>query len=425
MGANGNKSLSTMILSADPELRGTVHDVASQEGFAVQLEINTRPSNVTESQLDRISQYRPAVLIIDFDDDLEAGCRVAARVVEMAPSIRIVAASWSESRESLVAAMRAGVAELLQKPVSRPHFEESLARIRRRLGDGDDGGKEEGRVIAFFGPKGGAGSTTVASNFAIHLHQLTGRETLLVDLDLELGEIAIFLGLDPRYSVVDLLQNLHRLDAELLDTFLETHDSGIAVLAAPYRPREGREVSAAHVREMLEYLSEHFPYVVVDISNSLSDASIGALEAAREIMVVTQVDIPSIRNIQRCRELFDSLPAEARDLRLILNRYGGKEKIARDDLEEALGTSVFWTLSSDYDSVVSSINTGRPLGENGSPCSREIRGLVAKTIGVEENAASRRGGLLSRAIGRLTSGRNESGASSRRAPTGSAVGGRA
>lgn len=415
MESDTNKTWTAMILSADTELRGIFNETASRHGFSIQLEMSTRPDGATGRHLDRIRRFRPDLLLLDFDDDPEAGCRLATRIVEAVPSSCIVGASWSESREVLVATMRAGVSELVQKPVSRSDLEETLTRIRRRLG-GREVTDEEGRIFAFFGPKGGAGSTTVASNFAIHLHARTGKRTLLVDLDLELGEVAIFLGVEPDYSVVDLIKSLHRLDEELLDTFLQVHDSGIEVLAAPYRPREARGVSAEHVREMLEYLTQHFPFLVVDVSNTLSDAAMGAFEAADEIMVVSQVDVPSVRNIQRCRSLFDSLPGASHELHLILNRYGGKGEISVTDIEEALGSEVFWTLSSDYDSVVYSINTGRPLVMNvPSPCSREIEGLVAKTIGMdteEEKADSE--GLLSRAVGRLMPRRGANHSRSRR-----------
>lgn len=401
METNGNKAWSAMILTTDPELRAAANESASRHGFGIQLEMSVHPANATERHLDRIRRFRPALLVLDFDDDPEAGCRLASRIIEAAPSACIVAASWSESRDVLAAAMRAGVSELVQKPVSESHLDETFARIRRRLG-GRDAVDEEGRIFAFFGPKGGAGSTTVASNFAIHLHALTAKRTLLVDLDLELGEVAIFLGLEPSYSVVDLLKSLHRLDEELLDTYLQTHDSGIEVLAAPYRPREARGVSAEHVREMLEYLSHQFPYIVVDVSNTLSDAAIGAFEAADEIMVVSQVDVPSVRNVERCRSIFEAMSGGPQKLHLVLNRYGGKGEISVEDVEEALGSEVFWTLSSDYDSVVYSINTGRPLVMNvPSPCSREIEGLVAKSLGMEGSEARDSEGLLSRAVGRL------------------------
>lgn len=391
-----------MILSPDAEMRNTVNDAASRHGFDIQLEVSVHPSAVTEGHLDRIRRFRPDLLVIDFDDDVEAGCRLAARVGESLPSTSVVAASWSESREALVAAMRAGVTELLQKPVSRSTLDETLTRLRRRLGGREEEIDEDGRVVVFFGPKGGAGSTTVATNFAIHLHELTGQRTLLVDLDLELGEVAIFLGLEPRYSVVDLLKSMHRLDEELLDTYLTPHDSGLQVLAAPYEPRQARDVTIDHVREMIEYLGHRFPNVVVDVSNALGDAAIGAFEAADEIMVVSQVDVPSVRNIQRCRPVFDALPGGPRELRLVLNRFEGKGEISVRDLEEALGTDVFWTLSSDYDSVVYSINTGRPMAlAVPSPCSREIRGLAERTLGWSEDEAKDSEGILSRTMGRL------------------------
>ncbi|MDX1744925.1 MAG: AAA family ATPase [Halobacteriales archaeon] len=409
MKQNGSKAWTVMILSADAELRGNFNDVASKHGFSIQLEMAVHAGGATGRHLERIRRFRPDLLLLDFDDDPEGGCRLAARIVEATPSTCIVGASWSESREVLVAAMRAGVSELVQKPASRPQLEESLTRIQRRLGGREATEVEEGRTFAFFGAKGGAGTTTVASNFAIHLHAQTGKRTLLVDLDLELGEVAIFLGVEPSYSVVDLLKSLHRLDEDLLETYLQSHDSGIEVLAAPYRPREARGVSTEQIREMLEYLAQQFPFVVVDVSNTLSDAAIGAFEASDELMVVSQVDVPSVRNIQRCRSIFETVSGQAKELHLVLNRYGGRGEISVEDIEEAIGSEVFWTLSSDYDSVVYSINTGRPLVMNvPSPCSQEIEGLVSRVLGTDGPAATDSAGLISRAVGRLMPRRGSS-----------------
>jgi pilus assembly protein CpaE len=228
---------------------------------------------------------------------------------------------------------------------------------------------------------------------------------VLVDLDLELGEIALLLGTEPQFSVADLAQNLHRLDDGLLATFVQRHDSGIDLLAAPWQPREGDRISPEQVRSLLGFLRGRYDWVIVDTSNSLSLRTVAAFEAADDIFLVAQVDVPSLRNLQRCREMFDYLRGGGRAVRLVVNRFTPRGEIKLKDVTEALGMEVYWVLPNDYHSVAYSINTGKPLAMNApSALGTEIEGLMAKFVGIAAPRKQRRG-LVSRMASRLSPNR--------------------
>src|SRR4029453_17855687 len=205
-------------------------------------------------------------------------------------------------RDLSLAAMRAGVADYLHKPAQPDLLRGALGRIGQSMGSRAKQVEEErpdGQIFAFFSPKGGSGSTTVATNLAVVLRQLTGKKTLLVDLDLELGETALMLGMRPRFNFVDLVQNFHRMDADLLASFIERHDSGVDLLSAPYHPEKAEMGSGDLIRRILLFLRQHYDYVVVDTSKSFSQATLATFEQADQVFLVTTADLPSLRNIQR------------------------------------------------------------------------------------------------------------------------------
>jgi pilus assembly protein CpaE len=271
------------------------------------------------------------------------------------------------SPELLLETMRAGAVDYMVKPVAADALLAAVERLTTRLGrTGLDRPRQPGVTYAFASAKGGSGSTTVVTNLAISLHQLTGKKTLLVDLELELGEVALFLGVQPRFNFVDMVQNFHRMDAGLLASFIERHPSGVHLLSAPYHPDRAEAVSADQIRRIMNFLRQHYDYILVDTSKSLSPATLAVFEQSDLVFVVTSADLPSIRNIQRGLPLIRrALIGGEQQIRVIVNRYHGGEAISLKDIERTLGLKVYSTLSNDYEAVITSVNSGKPLILNG------------------------------------------------------------
>ena len=368
----------------------------SVHGVSLVLDIGVPFTDVANEQIQALRQAKPELVILDLERDPDLGLRLAQFLVESAPATRFLAAGPALTSEQLMAAMRAGVTDYLQKPVTREALAEALERAAHKLGWApEETNRQPGQVYALFSPKGGSGSTTVATNMAVVLRQVTDKKVLLVDLDLELGEAALVMGVRPRFNFVDMVQNFHRMDAGLLASFIERHDSGVEVLSAPYHPEKVAEVSSDQIRRILLFLRQHYDYIVVDSSKSFAPATLATFEQSDLVFLVTTADLPSLRNIQRGLPMMRRTLVRGEDqLRLILNRYDPEDAITVKDIERTLGLKVFWKLSNDYEAVMGSINNAKPIVLNGgasSRYSRDVKALGADLAGLKTQAAGRRG----------------------------------
>jgi pilus assembly protein CpaE len=205
-----------------------------------------------------------------------------------------------------------------------------------------------------------------------------------VDLDLELGEVAVQLGVRPRFNLVDMIQNFHRMDAGLLASFIEQHSSGVHLLSAPFHPERAEMTSAEEIRKILQFLKHHYEYVIVDTSKSFSPPTLAAFDQSDLVFIVVALDLPSLRNVQRGLPLLKRvLPRGLDQARLVVNRYQPDEEIGLKEVEQTLGLKVFWTLSNDYEAVIRSINQGKPIVLNGSSkYTKDVKALGAKLAGL-------------------------------------------
>jgi pilus assembly protein CpaE len=296
--------------------------------------------------------------------------------------------------------MRGGITEFLPKPVTPEEVREAVHRvIPNNAAAGASQGTTLGEIYAFFGAKGGSGATTLATNLAIVLHRLTKKKTLLVDLDVELGEASLLLGIQPRFNFVDLIQNFHRVDAGLLASYIERHDSGVHLLSAPFHPDRAQVVSAEQIRRILQYLKQHYEYIVIDVSKSFTPVTMAAFEQADRIFLTTTVDLPSLRNVQRALPLMQRVVHGKDRINLLLNRFEKGGEVTTKEVERSLGLPVYATLSNDYEAVIRSVNTGKPVVLNGtSAYSQDLNKLGSLITGIQPERAP------SGAFQRLTSG---------------------
>jgi pilus assembly protein CpaE len=378
-----SRSIKTALISTDAEFRQQVRKLIAEDDadISIGLEIGVPFPDINDGHLEQLRQLDPDLIFLDLEDDAVMGLKFAQFLVESSPARRLIGVGPTLQPELLLSAMQAGVSEYLPKPVTEAAFQAAMDRIARKFGHTvEERRTEPGKLLAFFSPKGGAGSTCVATNLAIAVHRLTRKKVLLVDLDLELGETALLLGVEPRFSFVDLVRNFHRVDAGLLASYIERHDSGVELLSAPYHPAKAEVVTGDQIRTILHFLKQHYDYIIVDTSKSFTPPTLATFEQADQVYLVTNVDLPSLRNITRCLPLLERMGSVKGDdwLRLVVNRYQQSDPITVKEVEKTLGLPVYWTLANDFEAVMNSINTGKPvvLGDK-SAFAKDLRQLTA------------------------------------------------
>jgi pilus assembly protein CpaE len=397
-------SIRAALISTDARFREQFKELvtAAAGDVTVGLEISERFAALGEQQVRGLRELNPEILVIDLEDDADLGVRFAQFLAELNPAQRVIAVGPSLSQEQLLAAMRAGVADYLHKPVENAELRAALERIAHGLGKARGKAAHTCQLFSFFSPKGGSGATSVAANVAVVLHRLTGKRTLLVDLDLELGEAALVLGVHPRFTFVDMVKNFHRMDAGLLASYIEQHPSGVHLLSAPFHPERSESVAGDEIRRILHFLKQHYEYIVVDTPGSFSPPTLAAFDQSDQVFVITNIDLPSLRNIQRGLPMLKRvLPRGEAQLRLVVNRYHSDGAIALDDVERTIGLKVFATIGNDYEALIASINSGKPIVLNGnSRYSRDVKALGARVVGMSA-ASEKRGNWMGRLIGKL------------------------
>ena len=387
------------VVSTDSQFRELARQILSgpERSLAVELELAVPFDAMGEQQLHAIRSQAPEVILLDMEDAPDLALRFAQFLIDQNPALVFVAVGPVLSSDQLLAAMRAGVTEYLPKPVDPDELRGAAMRASQKLRKpSGDQSRQAGKILAFFSPKGGGGSTTLATNLAIVVHRTTQKRTLLVDLDLEMGESALVLGVQPRFNFVDFVENFRRMDAGLLASYIERHDSGVHLLSAPFQPEKAEAVTADQIRRILSFLRQHYDYIIVDTPRSFAPPILAVFEQADQVYIVSTVDLPSLRNIQRGYPLLKRVLTGGPDqVRLVLNRYSASDSISPSDVERSLGLKVFWKVSNDYEAVMGSVNSGKPIVLNGgrSSYTNDVRGLAAAVTGVKSVGKGGRGPL--------------------------------
>lgn len=278
-------------------------------------------------------------------------------------------------------AMRAGAADVVAIDETLDQLTEAveagvLSATRSKTAQGEDEqGTPRGKVITVFSTKGGVGKTVLATNIAASLARDKESRVALVDLDLEFGDVGIMLGLKPEHTITDVARVYDRLDAALLDGFMAHHESGVHALLAPVRPEDAETIPAARITQLLELMTELYDYVVIDTCPSFSEAVLAALDRSDEVLVVTMMDVASIKNTRISLQKLRQLGYDAHRLRIVLNRSDSKVLLEPGEVEDAIGVEIAAHVPSDR-MVPRSVNKGVPIVIE-APRSAVARSMVA------------------------------------------------
>jgi pilus assembly protein CpaE len=278
--------------------------------------------------------------------------------------------------------IRAGAFEFLSQPVERADLAEALEKVSRVRRGPAPSVRKTGRVLSVFSTKGGLGVTTVAINLAVCLGERAPDNTLLMELDTRQSDIATFLDLRPTYSVVDAFDNIDRLDESFLRGLLVRHSSGLWVLPGPLR-MERTQLNGDQVRAGLEIIRSHFDHVVLDLRHDTSPGTFAGLEASDTIVFLTNLEVSALRSGAAGLAGFRLLGLDSHKVKVVVMREDTGEDVTLKHAREALGVPVYWRTPSDYQAVVSAINTGKPVvtAAPRSKFARNVRQLAESLAG--------------------------------------------
>jgi len=304
-------------------------------------------------------------------------------------------------RQSMVS----GASDYLQEPLTEDELESSIIRVlerkereaMRRRGELEEP-VAQGTIITVFGAKGGIGKTTIASNLAVALAGEAHQTVVLVDMDTRFGDVAITMDIPVERSIADLARNLDNVDRLTLRDYLVEHESGVRILPAPTRPSDWRNLTATHIRDVVDVLSQTHDFVILDTPGTFNEIVAAAIEVGTMILLITTLDMASIKDTVLALEmLHERFPNDDERIKVILNRSGIDTGVRENDVARTLDSPLWWKIPQDND-VVKAAQLGRPIvmSKPNSKASLEIREMARALAGIRNRSKQQKhqgGGL--------------------------------
>ncbi len=321
------------------------------------------------------------------------------------PVLVLMMVADSVTADMLRYAMRAGVSDVIETPLDETKIEAAIEQfahdvLKRRnvaaRASQEADRAERGKIITVSSAKGGSGKTVVATNVALLLNRLADKKVVLVDADLQFGDVCLLLQLEPRFTMVNAAHELHQLDSEMLDSLLTEHPSGLRVLAAPLEPAFADDITTAGLMQMLDVLQETYDYIVVDTASMLDELILSLIEKADQVLMVVDMDLPSVKNAKLALETLRLLKFSTANVKLVMNRSNSKARLDNKEIEGALKMEIAASVPSDA-AVPNSVNEGRPVVET-DPKGKVAKGFesVAALIAGKIPESTQKSGLFGR-----------------------------
>jgi pilus assembly protein CpaE len=367
-------ALSLALIGPDVRRRREVARAFAGQQATIASEFSSYP---TVDLLGEFVEYDGVV--IDLDSNPEQALEVIENLCSRNAPVTVMVYSASSDAQMLVRCMRAGAREFLNEPVLPGSAAEALVRASVRRDEVRRLKSETGKLLVFVGAKGGCGVTTVASNFAVALAKYA--KVALIDLDLNLGDVALTLGVKSGFTTLDAFENLHRLDADFLSGLMVKHSSGVSVLGAP-DSIPNTQLSTDGIERLLRVTRQDFPYVIVDAGSRCMRMHQDLFEMATTVYLVSQVSVADLRNANRFVTRYFT-GADGQKLEIVLNRCNPQNHLEIDDeaINKALTRPPKWRIQNDFTAARRAQNTGIPLASETNHIARVIDNMASTASG--------------------------------------------
>jgi pilus assembly protein CpaE len=389
--------LKAIVVSANPQLTSDLKGLLAATGSIASTDFVAGP--LTEQTGMTVHGHVDLLLLDCSGDDAAERLSQLERLVTQHPQLDTLLFVREGDADLLVRAIRAGVKEVVRLPLDGREFAEAIDRIQHKRQGGASA--RHGRVLSFISCKGGSGATLVAANLGYAMAAHTGANVLLIDLNLQFGDAALYLAeRPPKTSIANVAGAVAALDPALLRSSVMEVMPGYAVLAAPEDPALASEFTPAHVAAVIRLARNLYDFVLVDVGRTLDDLSLQALDLSDEVYPILQMTLPYLRDGKRLMGVFRSLEYGPDKIRPIVNRFEKVPDLSMADLERALGTRAFAVIPNHYRSAAGSVNRGLPIEKfaPGTPIARALREL-ADTVN-KRDATTKGGSWLRRILHR-------------------------
>lgn len=313
-----------------------------------------------------VQQVRPDVVIVD--RDVEHAETAIRQIFTEIPAAICIAIASSSDVATLRRLVTAGARDVVGRPVNYSDLVSSVRAVvsaergrATRASANGDAARHRGRLVAVVAPKGGVGTTTIATNLAVALRQITNTHVVLADMGLQFGDVGVQLNVWSRHTVRDLAEHADDLDDALFEKVLQPHSSGIKVLLAPNEPEAAGEIGSRQLAALLSGLLERYTYVVCDTWSFLDEVTETLLQQADEVLVVTTPEVPALRNTKGFLEYVSQNAMTRGRVTLVLNRFPSVNGIALQDVQKHLRYPVSANIPSEGQSITHSVNRGVPI----------------------------------------------------------------
>jgi pilus assembly protein CpaE len=350
---------------------------------------------------DYLGKPLPDICLVDFDTSRHSAAAVAERLHALAPGVAIFAVSSRVEPNAILEAMRSGCTEYLVKPIDREQLVNAVARVGARRKDNEKDnkkGQSKAQVLGFLGAKGGCGVTTLVTQLGALLANSYSKKTMVIDLHPDFGDAALYLRLaQPKYHFFELVENTDRLDADLLQSFLMHHSSGLALIPAPEGSDSLRDPLPGALSQTLEFLRQRYEFILVDLPVGLNDTNIEVISSCDQVYLVTIAEVSAVRNVVRQLEYFIRKEIPRDKFQIVLNRWHKRNVVSDAQIEKVIEQKIFWRVPNQYPQVIKTIHEGDPVSQlSHSEVARSLNewaAVIGKKAAVE-NKKKESGGLL-------------------------------